>query len=210
MQIADLKIVGICGKKRAGKDSLYNAVSNLMGVKVERIAFGDMVKGEVASVVKFFEDTDENLEFMEAHKERFRPLLQWWGTEYRRHFYGSDYWIDSMRSRLHSVPPLVETMFITDVRFPDEIELVRDLGGKLIRVDGRGDGSGDSHSSEVALDHIPASDYDYIINNTGDLSQLAAEAELMLVNNFCRRVASKEKKVTTDNNDSPHPSPSPV
>jgi hypothetical protein len=200
-------VIGLSGKKLAGKDTLYAQCRKQLGNVATRLAFGDIVKLEVANTCKFFDDTEETLGFIEAHKARFRPLLQWWGTEYRRHFDGESYWIDAMRTRLGNIPSHFKYVFITDIRFPDEASLVRELNGSLIRVE-RGGVHTDQHSTETVMDDY--SEYDCTINNRGGLPQLAFEARMLIAKDFCRRVACKEKKVTTDNNDSPRPSPSPV
>ena len=200
-------IIGIAGKKQSGKDSLYLECKKQLGNTATRLAFGDIVKLEVANTCKFLDDVEETLAFIESNKSRFRPLLQWWGTEYRRELSGESYWIDSMRTRLGNIPSDFKFVFITDVRFPDEAQLVRELNGSLIRVE-RGGVHTDQHSTETVMDDYD--DYDCIVNNFGGLPQLAFEARMLIAKDFCRRVVSKEKKVTTDNNDSPHPSPSQV
>lgn len=57
-------------------------------------------------------------------------LLQWWGTEYRRS-QNPNYWVDKLRSQLLG---LSGVSIVTDVRFYNEAELIRELGGFNIRV----------------------------------------------------------------------------
>lgn len=60
-------------------------------------------------------------------------------------------------------------MVVTDVRFPNEADAIRDAGGVLIRLVRPSAGQGDAHPSETALD-----DYveNYRLSNTGTLKVL--------------------------------------
>lgn len=61
-----------------------------------------------------------------------RKVLQWWGTEYKRRLVADDYWLRAVRTQIQDSP---NTNFVvTDVRYPEEAELLRDLGGVLARV----------------------------------------------------------------------------
>ena len=88
-------------------------------------AFGDQIKEEVAGV------TGVDLEHIEEHKERFRPMLQWWGADFRRHYKGESYWLDKMLARMETITAK-EVLVITDVRYPNEAELVKRAGGIMI------------------------------------------------------------------------------
>ncbi len=57
-----------------------------------------------------------------------RQILQWWGTDYRRARCEA-YWIDKVCDRLMLTPNT--HWVITDVRFPNEADLVREFGGQL-------------------------------------------------------------------------------
>ena len=58
-----------------------------------------------------------------------RWVLQYFGTDVMRDHFAKDVWIWSIEKRLASAQgPVV----ITDVRFPNEIDLIKNLGGKLI------------------------------------------------------------------------------
>ena len=64
-----------------------------------------------------------------------REILQVWGTEYRREMFNPDYWRNQVRDKIQSEPGA--SWVITDVRYPNEAELLRELGGdscKLARV----------------------------------------------------------------------------
>ena len=128
-----------------------------------RLAFADALKQELADACK------TTVSFIEANKEVFRLGLQWWGTEWRRNVSGKNYWIDRVREkyeRLADPPGVPELVIITDTRFPNELELVHALGGKVWRVQRKGVDGGDAHVSERALDGHHA---DRILRNDSDL-----------------------------------------
>lgn len=153
-------IIGLSGRKYAGKDETCRAIDATVH-EVHRIAFGDGVKRELAAAC------DVSSEFVEQHKSKFRPGLQWWGTEWRRELCRDTYWIDQARTQflrhlrefnaLRGVPVVV----FTDCRFGNEAELIKELGGVIWRVERRRTWQqrlkahftrGDTHASETALD----------------------------------------------------------
>lgn len=71
--------------------------------------------------------------------------------------------------------------FITDVRFPNEVQAIKDRGGLLIKVnrDLNLEGRDSKHHSETALDHY--TDWHYILDNNGTFEELNAQV-LELIN----------------------------
>ena len=59
-----------------------------------------------------------------------RQALQLMGTEAGRGVFGDTLWVSSLEKRLDSDKNYV----IADVRFPNEIETIHDMGGKVIRI----------------------------------------------------------------------------
>ena len=82
-------------------------------------------------------------------------MLQWWGTEFRREQCGANYWVREVHGQL-----IQGINLITDVRFPNEAEFVKDMGGYTVNVTRLNkDGSiyadpsrPADHASEIALD----------------------------------------------------------
>ena len=157
-------IIGISGKKRSGKDTVFSMIDAITAheVRTTRTAFGDQIKREIA------ESMNINVADIDADKERFRPLLQWWGAEFRRGYCGDAYWIKKMRLAAATWYAR-DWLIITDVRFPNEAELVRELDGVLIRVE-RDTGLDDTHDSETALDDYDH--FDFRLKNDGSLDDL--------------------------------------
>jgi|3_EtaG_2_1085321.scaffolds.fasta_scaffold00450_10 phosphomevalonate kinase len=174
------KLIGLSGKKQSGKDTVYQLADSLMeDAKIGRVAFGDAVRHEVSEI------TGYRMDFIEEHKSEFRTLLQVWGTDFRRHFNGSDYWLEKMAEVVDKASSHYDVLFITDVRFSNEAEWLKSIGGKLVKVERRQevyrhieDAIPDCHSSETAMDDY--SKYDYVINNNGSENELLAAVSAML------------------------------
>jgi|8_EtaG_2_1085327.scaffolds.fasta_scaffold09693_3 hypothetical protein len=169
-------VIGVSGKKRSGKDTVGGMVIDLLHnrrspLPARRVAFADELKREVSEV------TGVSLAEIEMDKDRWRPMLQWWGVEFRRYYNGEDYWIRQMRLNLCANADDEDgSMFsvITDVRLKNEADYIRDHGGFLIRVN-RETSNDDSHSSETELDDYNR--FHRVIENNGSLDDLREKVQ---------------------------------
>lgn len=163
-------IIGFIGKKGSGKST---ACEYLTTENTLRVNFKDTLIEEVR--VKFPKLVQEIIDIMDKTDydgmrpwtyERlvnekpplFRALLQNYGTEVRRED-DEDYWVSGWRrkvSEYHNHDILTD-----DVRFKNEYESVKDMGGVVIRIIREGLESADTHASETELDNAVA---DYTIN----------------------------------------------
>lgn len=100
-----------------------------------------------------------------------RQIMQWWGTEYRRAAQPG-YWVSKVAQRIHWLHKALHArlVVITDVRFEDEANLVRNLGGQIwqIKRPGCEVGAG-AHVSEVSGDSFTPN---FVINNAHDMRHL--------------------------------------
>lgn len=94
----------------------------------------------------------------------FRQILQLFGTEYRRR-QDPDYWVKRLEEKLKGH----ERVVIDDVRFPNEVEMIHRLGGRVIRIDRPGPAES-THASEIELDSFDG--WDDVIVNDGTLREL--------------------------------------
>lgn len=60
-----------------------------------------------------------------------RLVLQLWGTEVCRKSFHNDIWIASLENKLRNSS---DDIVITDCRFPNEVNAIRNAGGKVIRI----------------------------------------------------------------------------
>lgn len=102
-----------------------------------------------------------------------RWTMQHWGTDYRRN-QRQDYWVNKAREWAHSLQRNAPNcrIVITDVRFADEAELVRQLGGQLWQITRPDlDGIDGGHISEVSGSEFKP---DVVINNSRSVKHLQA------------------------------------
>tara|TARA_R110000824_G_scaffold28180_1_gene94973 strand:+ start:1105 stop:1611 length:507 start_codon:yes stop_codon:yes gene_type:complete len=132
-----MKIIGVCGAKRAGKDTFYQLLLEA-GHDVKRMALADAIKRDLAGLPGV----------IGASKEQARELYQVYGC-LARDLHGDRYWINRLESELHDKDYdrlTRSTIVITDVRFQNEAQWIKDLGGTVVIVEG-GE-SKDQHRSE--------------------------------------------------------------
>lgn len=102
-----------------------------------------------------------------------RELLQKLGTDAIRNQLHTNAWVNALMSKYRGDSNWV----VTDVRFPNEAEAIRERGGILIRLN-RNIGSTSTHPSETALDNY--GHFDYILDNNGTLEELEARVKSIL------------------------------
>lgn len=92
-----------------------------------------------------------------------RELLQYWGTEIMRSI-DNDIWVKVTLRQIHAEAPAIA--LIGDVRFPNEVEGVQAVGGKVIRLT-RNNDSKDNHKSETGLnpDKFDWQKFDTVLDN---------------------------------------------
>lgn len=192
-----VKLIGVHGKKKHGKDSFYKTLvelskSGAISSKPKRDAFADRLKKSAAASLG--QSDDNYLDFCDWLKEdgliavfnsdgnleislSGREYLQWYGTEAHREVFDRDFWIEAVlpdlydedfgRSDIEDNTLLV----ITDVRFSNEADAIEAAGGIIVLVDAseRVHGNSDEHASEQIL---PEELIDYVIDNNGTLDDL--------------------------------------
>lgn len=111
-----------------------------------------------------------NIKDAEGNYYTIRQLLQKFGTEVGRNI-SPNLWVDALMNDYIEAKSngYEEDWIVTDVRFENEAEAIRENGGILIRLN-RNTGFNDQHSSETALDDYK--NFDLIIDNNGTLDEL--------------------------------------
>lgn len=99
-----------------------------------------------------------------------RQILQWWG-DYRR-AQDPDYFLKALALWVSDREWDFDPLFITDVRFPNEAAMVRQLGGQIWQIKRPGyEAGGTGHASDTAGDEFSP---DCVIVNGGSLEDLRA------------------------------------
>lgn len=168
-QVATL--IGLSGYAQSGKDTLGAIAVN--HYRFTRLAFADALKR-----VALDSDPYTN-HLVQAHGwegakrvPEVRTLLQHLGIAVREHV-DPDAWVNAA---LRHVSPGGRYV-ITDVRFPNEAQAIKDRGGVMVRVHRPGVAAVNAHVSETALDGW---DFDHHVYNDGSLDKLGVRAALLL------------------------------
>ena len=159
-------IIGICGNKFSGKDTIGNYL--VENYQYKRFAFADSLK-DICKIL--FDFNNEQLygnekEILDEYWLKTpRELFQTIGTDLFRNNFSEDFWIKVLEKKL--IQELKNNPFqkivITDVRFPNEADMIKRLDGKIFKVN-RNENS-DLHESENYIDLINA-DINIINNGT--------------------------------------------
>ena len=101
-----------------------------------------------------------------------RQIMQWWGTDYRRQHSGDHYWTRTLTHCIHAQQQAQQWRHVvSDVRFPNEADAIRALGGVIWQVKRPGLQAGTGHVSDVDGSQFQP---DAIINNRHDIRHLQA------------------------------------
>lgn len=162
-----MRIILISGSARFGKDSTAFMMKELLEKqkkKVLIIHYADNLKLFAKNYFGWSGQKDQ----------KGRELLQWLGTDVIRKNY-EDTWVDMVVALLKGIKTLYDYIIIPDVRFPNEIDRMRDnfdcITVRVIRpnFDNGLTEEQRKHPSETALDNYPM---EYELINDGDLEKL--------------------------------------
>ena len=204
-------IIGICGFIGSGKDTVADYLVNFH--EFRRESFASTLKDAVAAVFGWDRTmlegrTKEAREWREQvdpwWAQRLamptltpRWVLQYWGTEVCRKAFHDDIWIASLENKLRNSK---DSVVISDCRFPNEIQSIRDAGGQIVWVQ-RGQlpdwydvAIEANKGSNVALNELKmrkihasetawvGTEFDVILDNNGTIDDLYQQSKLIVGN----------------------------
>lgn len=108
-----------------------------------------------------------------------RQAMQWLGTDWGRQMVDTNLWVRCWQERTRHCLEHGGAVVVDDVRFPQEAQLIEQLGGVMVEVLRPGGGSEAfaAHASEGALDSWP---FKAQLLNDGDLADLERSIDLLL------------------------------
>lgn len=153
-------IIGLSGAARSGKttvgDALKSHIRNKLGSAAECFAFADPIR-EVAKSLFMFEDYEVwkdqviDPDFGVGGGITGREFMEQFGTEFVRQRLGSQFWVRHLAKRISRHEKAYESCclgntfaIVTDVRFENEAQFIRENGGIVVRVE--------SWQKEITLD----------------------------------------------------------
>jgi dephospho-CoA kinase len=182
-------IIGIIGKKGVGKDTLVDYL--ISKYNIEKYSFADPLKKTLIELFCLKEEQVYQQDLKEVIDSRWgitpREMMQIFGTEIiqkkineffptiktKPRLFWVQHFINTYQERIKTNPNLI--IIISDVRFIHEVEAIKEIGGKLIRLTRPNKSDNDNqsfsqHSSETELDNYHMID-NFIIND-GDIKDL--------------------------------------
>jgi hypothetical protein len=194
------QLIGLTGPAGAGKDTVAQCLQAVAGFHIT--AFADPLREEVAhafaipvefltareakeypiSAMAICRCSDAGFRLAMAGQLSMAPrsprqIMQWWGTEYRR-AQDVTWWTKRTNHRIEMASLHGDPLAITDVRFPDEADLIRRHGGSIWQVKRPGlQATEGTHASAVTGNEFAP---DVVIENDGGLDDLRMAVEWAL------------------------------
>lgn len=157
-------------RKFAGK--LKDIASHLTGIDIEDFEDPEFKKTNLGT--EWWTTCDEGIQPMTV-----RDFLQKLGTDAMRMGLHDNVWVNALMADytpawitdegVHDPIQELPNWIITDTRFPNEAQAIKDKGGIIIRVDRPGVKPINAHPSEIGLDGWK---FDYRIANVSDIYTL--------------------------------------
>jgi len=181
------KIIGFHGIAGAGKDTAAFAIKELEP-STDIFAFAGPLKEACKILFNFTNDQlyDQIIkeEIDERWKKSPREILQWLGTDILRENIDQDFFVMNMKQRIESSK--ADYILISDVRFDNEAEFIRSLGGKIIKIErdmgksSKNKGKTTKHSGHITEKGISPHLIDSIIQNNESIKEFKTNVILAI------------------------------
>lgn len=174
-------LIGFTGRAGCGKDTAASFLVKEYGFTP--MAFASPLKKTAAALFGLPETYFHDRELKEKPLEDWdgmspRHMLQLLGTEAVRNTFGANFWIKRWLSEYRGLPYGTDVV-VTDVRFNNEAQAIRDLGGTVIHIvrpdNAQLDAPAAAHGSEAGV--AASFQRDRLIMNDGTIEYLHAKLE---------------------------------
>lgn len=167
-----MNIIAFAGTAGAGKDTAAAALEGY-----ETVKFAGALKAMLEAFLRYQGCPEEMIgRYIEGDLKQqpcpyicgrtMRHAMKTLGTEWGREMIAKNIWTSAVENHIESNG--LQNVTITDVRFHNEVDFVRERGGKVFRVD-RGFAGSDTHPSEIDIVNLNVHD---VIENTGSIGAL--------------------------------------
>jgi hypothetical protein len=154
--LSKLNLIAFAGLKGSGKDT---AAGVFVRAGYEHVKMAGALKAMLRTLLQYQGTPEAVIEWMidgdlkEACStllgaQSARHAMQTLGTEWGRNCMAEDFWVQMTRNRIQTCG---KNVVISDIRFPNEVDMVQRLGGKVFRIDRSDRPANDLHPSEAQI-----------------------------------------------------------
>lgn len=183
-------LIGLGGHLRSGKDAVADHLVTEHGFV--KLGMSDVLHEAMLAldpVVRVWNDgTFERYSkviaehgYVEAKKRpEARRLLQKLGTEVGRDMIGENVWANIMARKIDDHRGAGHPVVVTGIRFPNEVRMIRELGGRTVWVDRPNLATRGAIAAHASENSVGEQDFDGLIVNDGTLEDLYAHVSQLL------------------------------
>ncbi|AKU43579.1 nucleoside hydrolase [Caulobacter phage Seuss] len=155
-----VQFIGLAGRKRSGKNTAAEAGRAAGWLEM---SFATPIKLMIGTLLAYQGVGEEVIQRMlhgdlKEQPTRFlgdkspRQAMQLLGTEWGRDLMHPNLWANILVNAAWAED--FETVVVTDVRFPNEVDILRENGGSIFRIERPGLPKDDTHASEAGIDEL--------------------------------------------------------
>lgn len=174
------QLIGVSGKKGSGKDTFFQIIKEIDSDFVN-LKFATKLKSICAELtglpIHYFYERKYYSKYLKEWDMTVRQFMQKLGTESLRKHFHNDVWVKALLSEFYEIN---QPAVVTDVRFKNEAEAIKDAGGILVRIEPSFESyenDDDQHESEIDLDDY--NDWDFVIRNDSGLHTYTKRVNLL-------------------------------
>ena len=177
-----MQLIGLTGKARAGKDTVGARLASQYGAVVESFAgpLKLMLHAGLGLDPADYQSTEQKEAVIPVYGHSYRYLAQTLGTDWGRERVCQEIWLRAQVARLAWHRQAGHAVVYTDVRFENEAQMLREIGGIVVHVTSLRDsgltGQAKAHVSEHG---VLLNANDRLIDNHGTLEELYAKVDAL-------------------------------
>ena len=173
------RIVGVSGQPGHGKDTVADYLVSEFGFT--KLAFAKILKDKAR--VEFGltnEQLNGNLKEVDIplYGKSPRVIMQELGCYYREIY--KDFWVRAVLEEVNGNKKYQNGLVISDVRFPNEYNIIKQFGGKVVEVfrPGHVGSTKTAHQAERSMDDISEFDFEFV--NDESLEKLYSVVKIFM------------------------------
>lgn len=162
-------LIALCGPAQSGKSTCADELATYYGYTLVKFAgpLKDMLRSLGLTEAQI-EGNQKEIPCTFLNGKSPRQAMQTLGTEWGRDLIGRDLWVNAWTARCNQIIRLGGRVVVDDCRFDNELQAIRALGGKAVKLWRPGIEAVNGHISENALN-----DHDLpVVPNIGDTFML--------------------------------------